>query len=74
MHQAHAVEPALQFVLGGPPVTDLFAGVTSFPSTQEYQNLDYIPGDLYTLEEFDLSMNWNETQFNSPLAPPTAWS
>ncbi|KAG4432882.1 hypothetical protein IFR05_011628 [Cadophora sp. M221] len=60
-HQAYAADPALQFFLDGPPMNNLFDGVYGFPSTQEQENFDYIPGDFYNLEDFDTSLNWHET-------------
>lgn len=62
-HQIYPADPALQFFLDGQPMTDLFDGVNGFPSTQEHQNFDYIPGDFYGVDEFDLSMNWHDNQF-----------
>ncbi|PVH88996.1 hypothetical protein DL98DRAFT_524609 [Cadophora sp. DSE1049] len=59
-HQAYAADPALQFFLDGPPMNNLFDGVYGFPSTQEQENFDYIPGDFYNLEDFDMSLNWHE--------------
>jgi len=59
-HQAYAADPALQFFLDGPPMNNIFDGVYGFPSTQEQQNFDYIPGDFYNLEDFDMSFNWHE--------------
>lgn len=63
MHQAYIADPALQFFLDGTPMTNLFEGVSGFPSTQEHQNFDYIPGDFYNMEEFDPNINWHNTQF-----------
>ncbi|KAH6667955.1 fungal-specific transcription factor domain-containing protein [Halenospora varia] len=63
MPQAYTADPALQFFLDGPPMTNLFEGVSGFPSTQEEQNFDYIPGDFYNMDDFDISMNWQNNQF-----------
>jgi transcriptional regulatory protein GAL4 len=63
MHQAYPADPALQFFLDGPPMNNLFDGVSGFPSTQEHQNFDYIPGDFYNMDDFDMSMNWQENQY-----------
>lgn len=60
--QAYAADPALQFFLDGPPMTNLFDGVSGFPSTQEQENFDYIPGDFYNMEDFDISMVWPQPQ------------
>jgi transcriptional regulatory protein GAL4 len=62
-HHTYAADPALQFSLDGPPMTNLFDGVSGFPSTQEYQNFDYIPGDFYNMDDLDFSMNWQDTQY-----------
>jgi len=59
-HQAYTADPALQFFLDGPSMTNLFDGVYEFPSTQEQQSFDYIPGDFYILDDFDMSLNWND--------------
>jgi transcriptional regulatory protein GAL4 len=61
-HQAYMADPALQFFLDGAPMTNLFDGVYGFPSTQEQQNFDYIPGDFYGIDDFDMSLNWNDNQ------------
>ncbi|TVY84637.1 Regulatory protein GAL4 [Lachnellula suecica] len=63
MHQAYPADPALQLFLDGPPMNSLFDGLSGFPSTQEQQNFDYIPGDFYSMDDFDMSMNWNDNQF-----------
>jgi transcriptional regulatory protein GAL4 len=63
MHQAYTADPALQFFLDGPPVTNLFEGVSGFPNTQEHHNFDYIPGDFYSMDDFDMSMNWHDNQY-----------
>ncbi|KAF4628358.1 hypothetical protein G7Y89_g9791 [Cudoniella acicularis] len=63
IHQSFTADPALQFFLDGQPMTNLFEGVSGFPSTQEEQNFDYIPGDFYNIEDFDTSMNWQNNTF-----------
>ncbi|CAG8976997.1 hypothetical protein HYALB_00012849 [Hymenoscyphus albidus] len=63
MHQTYIADPALQFFLDGTPMTNLLEGVSGFPSTQEHQNFDYIPGDFYGVEELDPTINWHSTQF-----------
>lgn len=59
-HQTYSADPVLQFFLDEPPMTNLFDGVYGFPSTQEQQNFDYIPGDFYIMDDFDMSLNWND--------------
>ena len=61
--QTYPADPALQFFLDGAPMTNLFDGLSGFPSTQEYENFDYIPGDFYNMEDFDMPMVWPENQF-----------
>jgi transcriptional regulatory protein GAL4 len=61
-HQAYMADPALQLFLDGAPMTNLFDGVYGFPSTQEQQNFDYVPGDFYSIGDFDMSLNWNNFQ------------
>jgi transcriptional regulatory protein GAL4 len=61
--QAYPADPALQFFLDGPPMSNLFDGLSGFPSTQENENFDYIPGDFYTMEDFDMSMTWPDYQY-----------
>lgn len=56
-HQAYSADPALQLLFDGPPMTNLFDGVYGFPSTQEQENFDYIPGDFYNMDDFDMSLN-----------------
>jgi transcriptional regulatory protein GAL4 len=60
--QTYPADPALQFFLDGPPMTNLFDGLSGFPSTQEHENFDYIPGNFYNMEDFDMSMAWPEHQ------------
>jgi transcriptional regulatory protein GAL4 len=61
-HQGYPADPALQFFLDGAPMTNLFDGVYGFPSTNEQDNFDYIPGDFYNMEDFDIPLGWNENQ------------
>jgi transcriptional regulatory protein GAL4 len=61
-HQVYSADPALQLFLDGPPMTNLFDGVYGFPSTQEQENFDYVPGDFYNMEDFDMNFNWNDPQ------------
>jgi transcriptional regulatory protein GAL4 len=63
IEQTYPADPVLQFFLDGPPMTNLFEGLSGFPSTQEYENFDYIPGDFYNMEDFDMSTAWAENQF-----------
>lgn len=60
--QTYAADPALQFFLDGPPMTTLFDGLSGFPSTQEHENFDYISGDFYNMEDFDMLVAWPENQ------------
>jgi transcriptional regulatory protein GAL4 len=64
-HQTYSADPALQFFLDGPPMTNLFEGVYGFPNTQEQHNFDYIPGNFYDMDDFDMSLNWPDPQ-NGP--------
>jgi len=45
-HQIYSADPALH----------------GFPSTQEEEHFDYIPGDFYTMDDFDMNFNWNDSQ------------
>lgn len=63
-HQAYSADPAMQFFLDRPPITNLFDGLYGFPSTQEHQNFDYLPsGDFYNMDDFD--MTWQNPQNGS---------
>lgn len=39
-----------------------FDGVYGFPNIQEQENFDYIPGDYYNMDDFDMNFNWTDSQ------------
>lgn len=61
-HQIYSADPALQLFLDGPPMNNLFDGVYGFPSTQEQEHFDYVPGDYYNMDDFDMNFNWTNSQ------------
>jgi len=57
VQQPYSDDPALHMFLDGPPITNFFEGFHGFSNLQEHQNFDYVTGDFYNLNNFDMSMN-----------------
>jgi transcriptional regulatory protein GAL4 len=57
VHQPYPEDPDFQLFLDGPPMTNFFDGVHGFSSIQEHQNFDYVTGDFYNMDNFDMSLN-----------------
>jgi len=60
VQQPYPDDPAFHLFLDGrhgQPMANFFDGVHEFSSLQEHQNFDYVTGDFYNMNHFDMSMN-----------------